>query len=718
MKKRIITVIMALALVLGTFYTGNPNTAYAANEETQEQMTDVLLKIKTKLELPDEYSEFNYNYNNYGERGTWYFNWSTEDSSKTISLNCDDEAHILSMSCYSNESMQTMPEVTADELLDTANKLLARVFPEAVGHVVLKNTYCMYYRSAYRFNFRRVENGIEMPDNYVMLSVGYKDGELIGLESNWNYTSKVPAAKKLISVEEAKKNIDKQLDMNLRYYVTWDADGNDKVFLAYTPSMSYIATDAKSGKIYTQKDYWGNDVKNAYDEDVAEESAVADNSVRGYEAKLSDAEIKKITDLENLISSDDAVKIIRNNKYLLIDEKADTVTASLRENNGKYTWYITLRDNRPADYENNDYYRAYANATIDAEDGKILNFYSSIKSLYYYSQQEIDEIKFNYSQKDCRKVFENFVKEIESDKFSKVKLESSSASMSERLENTDTTIDLAYAFTYTRYNEGIPFASNGISGSVDRITGKVYNYRVNWTDAEIPSSKGIIGEDKAFEAYMNYEGFDLVYEIVTTHTDTGSIYGYGTEEVIRLVYRTAISPNYVDAFTGKQLTYNGEEYEKARTDYQYNDIAGTKYEKAIKILAGLNVGLPGESFEPDKKITKDELAQLLSKMPYLGYRDYSETLSGDKGLNRQQAAKVILDTLGLGFMAKLDIYKLSYKDASDVGKAYKGYVAIAGALDLFGNKKAKKFGPKTALTRGEAAQLILNAVKVIMENQE
>ena len=126
MKKRIITVIMALSLVLGTFYTGSPVTAYAANEDMQDNMTDVILKIKTKLELPDEYTVFSNDYYNSGQKGTWYFNWSTEDSSKTVNVTCDDDARIISMSCYNNENNGTMPDVTADELLDTANELLER----------------------------------------------------------------------------------------------------------------------------------------------------------------------------------------------------------------------------------------------------------------------------------------------------------------------------------------------------------------------------------------------------------------------------------------------------------------------------------------------------------------------------------------------------------------------------------------------------------------
>ena len=680
-------------------------------------MTDILLKIKTKLELPDEYTEFSYNYNNYGEKATWNFNWSTADSSKNINLNCDDAAHIIYMNSYVNEDKRSMPDVTADEMLESVNKLLGRVFPEAEGHVILKEANCMYYRSAYQFNFTRLENGIEMPDNYVNLTVRYDNNELIGINSNWNYTSKVPSAEKLIGTDAAKEKIDSKLDMQLYYYVTRDENGKDRVFLAYVPSMTYIAADAKSGKLYTKKDYWDN--ASTKEASLADESDMANGAAekgRGYEARLSDAESRRIAELKKLISSDDAVKIIKDNKYLLVDENADSVSASLSENDGKYSWEITLRDMRPEDYENGDYYRAYARATVDASDGRILSFNSSIRSLYYYSQQEIDSISFNYSKKECRNIFEKFVKSIENDKFGQVKLSSSTADEQIYNEETGKTISLAYAYGYTRYNEEIPFSSNGIYGSVDRITGKVYNYRVNWTDAEIPSAKGVIGEEKAYDAYMGFEGFDLVYEIVNKYSDSGSIYGYGSEQTIRLVYRTAINPTFVDAFTGKQIIYNGEEYEKVRSDYNYNDIEGSKYEKTIKILAGMGIGLPGESFEPDKEITKDELASLISKTSFFGYRDSASVVSGDGTISRQEAAKTMIGLMGLDYVAKLNIYKLSYKDAADVSKKYKGYVAIAGALGLLDDEDGK-FMPGTALTRGEAAQLILKAASVAVSNQ-
>ena len=713
MSKKILAFILAAALVFGSM-SSLPAGVFAANEETQEAMTEVLLKVKTRLELPDEYTVFNYNYNNYGTREYWNFNWSTEDGTKSVYANADKDGHIMNVSYYDQKTDSAMPDKTAEDVQPDAEKLLKMMFPEVVGHVVLKNTYCTYYRSAYTFCYDRIENGVEMPDNYVRIMVRYTDAEPVSAQINWNYTSDVPAADKLIGKEAAQKKIGKEVNMILQYHTGYDNEGNEKIFLAYTPSISYIAVDARSGKIYKEKNYWSDASKEA-DNGMAEEAADdAESNGSRYVATLSDAEMKKIAELNDLISSDDAVRIIRENQYLLVDANATTVSASLSQYREKYTWRITIRDNRPVDYNSNDYYRAYSSATIDAESGRILSYYSSLKTMYDYMEEERDSIKLNYSKKQCRNIFESFLKSVDEDRFKTVKLSSTDQECVINEDGIGNYTYGAYAFNYTRYHEDIPFVNNGIHGSVDRITGKVYSYSVNWTDGEVPSSKGVIGAEKAFESYMSYDGFDLIYEIVTTtkYNVSSSLYGSEQSESIRLVYRTAIYPSFVDAFTGKQLTYSGEEYQNVRTDYTYNDITGHKYEKAIKILAGMNVGLPGESFEPDRNITKDEFATLLKAMPVLGYYSEESGLSGDGNINRQAAAKGIIDTMGLETIAKLDIYKLKFSDASKVSKGYRGYVALAAGLNLFGNSGDKKFGPKTLLTRGEAAQLLLNAASV------
>ena len=240
------------------------------------------------------------------------------------------------------------------------------------------------------------------------------------------------------------------------------------------------------------------------------------------------------------------------------------------------------------------------------------------------------------------------------------------------------------------------------------MTGKVYSYNVRWSDAKLPSTKGVIGEKKAFDSYMSYDGYDLVYELVSNTKNTGSLMGYEKEEAVRLVYSKSISPAYVDAFTGKQLNYNGQDYEKTRTDFEYNDIAGSKYEKAILILAGMGIGLPGESFMPDQTITKAEFLKYAQGFGMLNNRyDETEEETDDVKLSRETVAKEAVKLLGYESIANLDIYRLDYKDADKVGSEYKGFVAIAGGLELIAPDKKGEIKPAKEFTRGEAAELLL-----------
>ena len=80
MRKKVIALVMALILAGGCL-SGGTVRAHAANEERQEKMEDVLLKVKTKIELDDdEYINFSYRYDTYSRQAVWYFDWSNEDN--------------------------------------------------------------------------------------------------------------------------------------------------------------------------------------------------------------------------------------------------------------------------------------------------------------------------------------------------------------------------------------------------------------------------------------------------------------------------------------------------------------------------------------------------------------------------------------------------------------------------------------------------------------
>ena len=55
----------------------------------------------------------------------------------------------------------------------------------------------------------------------------------------------------------------------------------------------------------------------------------------------------------------------------------------------------------------------------------------------------------------------------------------------------------------------------------------------------------------------------------------------------------------------------------------------------------------------------------------------------------------------------MDIYKTGYSDEKKIKKENIGAVALCKGLDIMGAKSGKKFKPTSAITRGEAADLVI-----------
>lgn len=709
MKKRLIALVLAAVLIC-TSFLGTPVKSLAAGGLTQEKNSEEILSVKARLGVGNEYTRFEQNYSESGNGYVWYFYWYTEDYSKSIYASVDEGDHILNANKYSNSYGRTVPKYTSEELLETAEKLIERIEPGIVKNLKYKYANCRSYDSAYQYYFVRVENGIEMPDNSVNISVNYNTKDVTGYYADWLYGTEIPDSDGLIGEEAAAAKIGKNVEMQLSYYITYDEEGNPKAFLAYVPDKAYVAVDAHTGKIYGEKSYWGSR-SNAVADDAKAEVSDEDSFV----PTLSDAEIAAIEELKGIISAEDAVNYVKSDSALFIDENINILDYArlYKDAGGNYYWDIDMYDNRPYDWDSDDYYRGYWNARVDARTGAILSFSASLSSNYLTTPEEIAAFKANYSKTQCKKIAEDFLKRINAERFANTVLSTTDRTHVIGYDDAKgQSIYAGYAFNYDRVNEGIKVSGNGIGVSVDSVSGKIFNYYPNWTEnVDFPSGKGVIGQEKAFENYIAYDGFDLVYEIETSYINGSAYYGSDIEKTVRLVYRTEISPAFVDAFTGKQLNYDGSEYVRISRDYSYTDVAGNKYERAIKILASLGAGFEGNEFKPDQVITREEFQKLADSLNgFLGYSSYK--ISGDKKLTRQMAAKAMTGYLGYGKMAELDIYKTGYSDEKKISKGYVGSVAIAKGLGIMKAASGRKFKPTAKVTRGEAAQILLNGIGV------
>ena len=720
---------MAFVLILGCM--GN-STAFAAESSLDEDsLKEKVLLVKNKFEIGDEYTEFEYDYYESSTGNVWQFFWSDVENNRYISVTCDDNGHIRNYYADDYSGNYGIPQNTKAETEGKALAWIKQIEPEIADKLVLKSCSYTGYQNSYRYVFSRCENGITMPDNYVSISIRTDGSKVNSFSEAWNYTVKIPSAGGTMEKKAAAAIVKENVKMELQYLIGWDEQGNEKIFLAYQPDRKYIAVNAKTGRVYLKKNYWNDD-----EEFYSADETMSDSAVNGAKeaggASLSAAELAKADEVKGLITSEEAIELIKSNESLYVDENLNDVTARLYCRDGIYYWQLNMSDIRPIDWESRDIYRAYLSASVNAKTGELIDFNATVKTCDEVPEDEAAVLKLNYSKKECRNILESFVKKTIPEKFAATKASASSKSYQLYYDyNTKKSQFGGYSFAYTRYNENVPFYGNNIHGAVDAVTGKVYSFSYNWNDGKLPSTKGVIGESEAFDSYIGYDGFDLVYELINNYKDSKSAYGNEVETKARLVYRTAIGPAYIDAFSGKGLNYSGSEYIEMLPGYSYTDIKGHKYERVIELLADMGVGFEEAEFRPDDAITEKEFIEFLdganggyvSVRTVGGLTEYvsnGNAVSGDESqakaksskLTRQNLAAIIIGNSGMGEIAKLDIFKTGFDDEAEIDPANIGAVALLKGLNIIGAKSGNSFKPNAKVTRGEAAQIIFNLLTV------
>ncbi len=692
----------------------------------QEKLSNIITEIKKKVTIPSDCTKFESNYygDNYGRGRQWNLSWYSEKGSHYFTVVCDDNANItyINNRDYERYEKQEPINYLIKELRPAADAYIKKVAPKAWGHVTfLTASYVGYYNNCYQFEYVRTENGVTMPDNTITIQISAADKEVKQYNANWLFQLSIPSKDIKITKEEAAEKIKKQVTMELKYLTKWNTDGKTRsAYLVYAPSNNYIAVDAKTGEVYTTREQWIETSREA-------EKAVQDTAVNNNDAgsTFTKEELAQIKELGSLITEEQAIEKVVKNKQLLIDANVKAITASLsgyrlygNDNKKQYVWNISFTDPRVPDSGKNDYYRANAYAMVDAKTGEILSFHSSVKNADQMTPEELERAKTKLSREKCAEVFETFAKSQNSKQFTDTK---QSSVIPNYIYDYVKEIPVygGYAFGYERVKEGIPYADNYFSGSVDSISGKIFEYRKNW-DEEIKfeSPKNAMTPEQAFQAYIKLNGYELVYELNTVHKlvksgdmNSKTENSYSVEYQPRLVYRTNINPYTISPFTGKQLDWSGEVYvPETKKMEDYTDIKGNPYERSILLLRDLGAGTGELKFRPNEVITEKELQSLAEKLFYEASRDEIK-LKSNSGITKQQLAKYSVQILGYEKFAAIgDIFLCGYTDDAKIGKDYYNYVAIAKALKLFGSGKEKTFQPTAKITRGEAADILIKVL--------
>ncbi len=521
--------------------------AYAAeNGPTTEELESVIKLVRTRIDIPEEFSEFTWKHRsaNAYQDESWVLTWKNKNDAPergSATVECDGDGHIIDFTMYfNNQKYGQLPKFTKDELLKTAEEFLQRVNPTLYENLKLSDASSAgIYSNRFSYNFVRYIDGYLFADNTANVSVDYTTGKVMSFWSEYDYDLEIARPENIITPEKAAEILGTRQKMVLKYRTKLVTDENSgerkvKAYLVYVPEISYIAVDAGTGEIYDSKSLWevgnmgaaGGSSNITMDKNMSATEGAVEEDYR-----LTEQEKAGLAELEGLISKEQAIKAVAENKALYLDPALTAVDAVLSKNtgilkttayqndNGKYVWNISFSN--PV-FDDKYYSNAYANATVNAENGKLVSFYSNLNDYYYYSENKLDIPDVKYDAEQAREIGEKFLESVIPEKFScSVKVNVYSENLINFRELPDKKRENLYGafrFRYDRVNEDIEFSQNNIYVGVDGVTGKVYNFGYNWyTNVEFESPKGAITPEMALSYLVSYDGYGINYEKNTVH---------------------------------------------------------------------------------------------------------------------------------------------------------------------------------------------------------
>ncbi len=680
MKK---TIGILLALVMIVSYI-----PVLADVDISQNMETVLLNVKSKVDIPEKFSEFSpYSYEQNG-KAYYTFDWSKEDGKGNISVSCDEKGRITNYYFYDNtlKSEKKLTSLSKDDIVKFAEDFLKKTAPEAYEDE--NNNFCyddnswFVSNNSYKLTFKRMYSDVEVKDNYADFRiVVYDDVAYVrNMDIAYNYDSDFSHG----SVNELESVYMEAFPVELIYkdvysYNYDDKKDENKTVLVYrnkNNEAGYIL--ASSGEVVTEDEnnelFFGN----------AGGGVMEDATVENNKNMLTEKEIEELENVKGIISKADADKFLRNIPGVDISSDMKLSSYNITKQNEKY--FVTLTYNT----EDKEAYK-YLTATLEGLTGKLINLSSS-------GRQSYDAVTLTEVQKKvASEKADAFLNAVAPDEFAQCR------------EHNAMYNNFRYSRDYDRYVNGVRYINDGINITMDAELGKVTYYSLDFeTDKIFDDPSNAISNYTAYKCMFDVNPLKLIWVLSGgEYVECWTLGKYGV---------------LVDAFTGEE--YNENIYFEQKT-YDYSDIKGHWAEEKITKLAEIQIGFDGDKFNPDTPISQYDLLRLFAAG--IHYRDYltypedmlyenfiydgiltEEEKNSDGQVLREDAFVYMVRLDGLEKVAKLSsIFKVEYADENLLSKGKIGYPAILTGMNVIcGNGGYLK--PKTPITRAEAAVMVYN----------
>ncbi|NLG32442.1 MAG: hypothetical protein GX550_02880, partial [Syntrophomonadaceae bacterium] len=631
-------------------------------------------------------------------------------SGGTFGVRVDAETgEIVYMSAYKPETRLqgkgfTLSPTQAQEI---ANQFLKGLIPDRVDFLKgmpdsqLINL-SKYEPTTYLARYQRWENQIPVEGDGATVEVSLADGKVCRYVLNWSKLS-LPNPEGIITQEAAEKAFKDAEMLELQYLLNTGvrplAEERKDTPVALVYRMTHESggvIDAVSGQPWkNEAGYW---LMKRAAEDMAGGTAPAGEGA----IQLTPEEEREVGKVAYLLTQEEAITAVQ--KWVKPPQSSELRSANLQKDWQDQNLRIWNLHWSSSVSKNDDF--SYLSARVNAVTGEILSF-----NLGYPRKEQG---KYSMSRETARQIAENFLKQIQPERFNQVSFE---------VDEQDPVLLAAYdgpvwGLQWTRLVNGIKCPNNGLSVSIDRKTRQIISFSMNWADKEFIKPDKIMDMTAAEQSFLNNTPLTLVYTPVTDGEITVSY---------KLVYKPedlegrTIS-GILDAFSGEPLDWQGQPLAKQPRGYTFDDISGHFAEKEISLLgkAGF-MGEYGNAFHPGEKITAASLfraligvrnglysvqeysdEEVLMQAVNLGWLE--ESVSKGDPVSRELLTKVAIRYLGLEYLAQVPgIYRYPYQDK--VSPNIEGYATLCWGLGII-KGDGKYFNPDHLISRGEAAMII------------
>lgn len=677
-------------------------------------MKAALTLAKSRIKIPDEYSKFSYSSSKSRGQTCFYFTW-TKPAGDRKSYSVTVKGDMITNYSAPSEDYSSTPsfgKFTPDEYASKAANWINTVMPEAKGFIK-KDGSCSISpkRQSVSVRFKRVNNGIDVRNNYINITLDKKTGEVTGMNSSWWQNASFKSSSKALSQNDIKKIYEKDTELGLAYRLSYDSDTEKYIATAVYSPKTFIDYDAFYGELSTMEgdrreamntEGYSDDVMEDFcEEEVALDTAAAATGVapEAPKVELTEEELSALDEFKGLLTAGEFKKLMIKDPYIKVTDKFLTDRYRVFKNDSAESGYMieaTFILNTKT--ENCTY-----NISADAKSGKVYSFYR-------YSSTDSDKI---ISPAKDSKTAEAAAKYYCGGIFSKYKPDPENTAPAEK---TKYYTESNRTYRFNRYENSIIVEGNSINIGVNS-DGIVTRMNCNHTEGVDFGSGKVLTKAKAFESLFGQLDMELYYD------------GFLDLKSAPHTYLLYTMPSWeMDAETGKLLERYAVPYsnnsDEAPETCPYTDISASPYKNEIITLYNNGVRVfTDKKLEPTARITTDELQALLGSvnggrydiMPVYNTNGSSQNGNAPKVVyvTRLSLAEQFVNSNGYGEAAKLKgIYKSPFKDISDKDVNV-GVVSIAYAIGAADADAKGNFNGGSYVTREYAMHCIYNYIMML-----